>query len=231
MPAGYIDPKALQRILKMMRSLDAARKRRVFISYFHKDDERYRNRFEDLFGELFQNLSVKPGEINDDNSDGYIAQIIRQNKISEATVLVVLVGNRTYCRKHVDWEIAAALDPRVGDRKAGLVGVILPTCSLFNTNIYAKIMEFYETMKGRITAKREICEAANEINDAICKVFETKLPPRLLDNILSGYAKLYHWTEDKDEMFRIINEAFEKRDHPELITNVRLKYSRNICGD
>lgn len=39
-------------------------RRKVFISYYHKDDQYYRNRFEDLFGHLIMSKSVEPGDID-----------------------------------------------------------------------------------------------------------------------------------------------------------------------
>lgn len=97
-------------------------KHKLFISYYHNDDEYYRNKFEDLFGELFINKSVQLGDIDDDLSTNYIKRLIREEYISDTSVVVVLVGEHTYCRKHVDWEISAGLL-----KNTGLVGLILPT--------------------------------------------------------------------------------------------------------
>lgn len=95
-------------------------KHKLFISYYH-EDEYYRNKFEEYFGDLFINTSVKYGEIDDSLSTEYIKRLIREKHISNSTVIVVLVGPKTYCRKHVDWEIYAGLY-----KNAGLVGLVLP---------------------------------------------------------------------------------------------------------
>lgn len=97
-------------------------KHKLFISYYHKDDEKYRNRFEELFRDLFINKSVKIGDISEDVSTEYIKRLIRENYISDTSVVVVLIGPHTHCRKHVDWEISAGLL-----NNTGLVGLILPT--------------------------------------------------------------------------------------------------------
>ncbi len=101
-------------------------RQKVFISYYHKDDQRYRDRFEKLFGPVFITKSVEPCEIDTDDSTDYIKQLIQQNYITDTSVVVVLVGAKTYCRKHVDWEISAALNKKVG-RYSGLLGLCLPT--------------------------------------------------------------------------------------------------------
>jgi len=101
-------------------------KHKVFISYYHNDDQYYRNRFEELFGHIFINSSVKPGDIATDLSDEYIKRLIQLNCISGSSVIVVLIGAKTYCRKHVDWEISAGLNKKVGGY-SGLVGLCLPS--------------------------------------------------------------------------------------------------------
>jgi len=63
-------------------------KHKVFISYYHKDDSYYRERFESLFGHLFMNTSVKPGDIDTDDSDEYIKRLIQEDYISDNVKLL-----------------------------------------------------------------------------------------------------------------------------------------------
>ena len=102
-------------------------KRKTFVSYYHKDDQECREKFENLFGDLIVSKSVEDGDIDSDNSDEYIKQLIQKDNLSDTTVLVVLIGPKTKCRKHIDWEISGALNLKVGDSNAGLLGIILPT--------------------------------------------------------------------------------------------------------
>lgn len=101
-------------------------KRKTFLSYYHKD-EQYKKYFENLFDDLIVNKSVQKGDINSDNSDEYIKQLIQKDYLYDTTVLVVLIGDKTKHRKYVDWEISGALNRKVGDHYAGLLGVVLPT--------------------------------------------------------------------------------------------------------
>jgi len=154
------------------------RKHKVFISFYHHDDENYRRVFEQTFSNVFINKSVQPGAINTEVSTEYIRRLIREGFLDDASVVVVLVGPNTKSRKHVDWEIAAALHPQVGGR-SGLVGLLLPTFPLAN-NQY-------------------------QYDD---------LPPRLADNVKSGYANVYTWNDATSSVFRmtqIIDQAFEAR--------------------
>jgi hypothetical protein len=93
-----------------------ADKHRVFVS-FHHDDQQYRDSFDQLFGEHFISLSVDIGDIDPDNEDEYTKRLIQQNHISPSSVMFVLYGANTHKRKHVDWEVSAALSSKVGDRK------------------------------------------------------------------------------------------------------------------
>jgi hypothetical protein len=101
-------------------------RRKTFVSYYHHDDQEYREKFERLFGDLIVSKSVNYGDIDTDNSDEYIKQLIQKDYLMDTTVLVVLIGPKTKCRKHVDWEISGAISSRVGGN-SGLMGILLPS--------------------------------------------------------------------------------------------------------
>lgn len=112
-------------------------KRKTFVSFYHKDDQIYRERFENLFGDLVVSKSVDGGDIDSDTSDEYIKKLIQKDYLSDTTVLVVLIGAKTKCRKHVDWEISGILNYKVGDNYAGLLGLFLPTHQNYGADKYA----------------------------------------------------------------------------------------------
>jgi hypothetical protein len=170
-------------------------KHKVFISYYHREDQKYKCRFEDLFKHLFINKSVEPGEIDTDVSTEYIKRLIQEKYIEDTSVLVVLVGPKTYCRKHVDWEISAALNKKVGGY-SGLLGLCLPTHPDYRRDSYSPDI----------------------------------VPPRLVDNLKTGYAKLYDWTEDESTIKKWIEEAFQARiDKAAKIDNSREQFKYNKC--
>jgi hypothetical protein len=117
---------------------------KVFVSYYHDEDQEYRNRFEERFGHLFISKSVYPGDINTDASDEYIKRLIQQRYITDSSVLIVLVGPNTWRRKHVDWEISAALNKKVGGH-SGLIGILLPTFPVENGCYY-----YYRDLPSRL---------------------------------------------------------------------------------
>ncbi|MBE5090631.1 hypothetical protein CON43_01175 [Bacillus cereus] len=173
-------------------------KHKTFISYYHRDDQYYKNEFEKLFGHLFINKSVLDGEINTDLSTNYIKRLIQTGYITDTSVLIVLIGPNTHCRKHVDWEISAALNKKIGGY-SGLIGILLP--------------EFPLTQEG--------------------KYFYKDIPPRLADNVKSGYATIYTWDwicASETRIQQAVDEAFENRkSKSNKINNSFKQFQRNRC--
>lgn len=168
----------------------------VFISYYHKDDEDYKEEFERLFGHLFINKSVKDGNINTDVSTEYTKRLIQEGYLSDTSVLVVLVCPKTYCRTHVDWEISAALMKKVGGY-SGLLELCLPNHPDYGRDKYNP----------------------------------DTVPPRLVDNLKSGYATFYDWTENEYLIKSWTENAFNaKINSSHLIDNdSRPQFKRDRC--
>lgn len=111
-------------------------KRKTFISYYHNDDQEYKEKFKNLFNDLIVHKSVEDGDIDSDNSDGYIKQLIQKDFLADTTVMIVLIGPNTKYRKHIDWEISGALNIKVGDKCAGILGLKLPSHPDYKTGKY-----------------------------------------------------------------------------------------------
>ena len=100
-------------------------KHKVFVSYYHNDDQVYKNYIDDNFKDKIINKSVMNNDINSDNGDEYIKRLIREDYISDSSVVVVLVGKNTKTRKHVDWEIYSWLRVSINGNSV-LIGILLP---------------------------------------------------------------------------------------------------------
>lgn len=129
--------------LQLPRNIE---KRNTFISFYNRD-EKYKLILENILGDLTINHSVQDGDIDSDNADEYIRHLIQGDFLSNATILIVLIGPNTKNRKHIDWEIYGALDHRVGDRHAGVLGLILP-----NHPDYLSKTARYALMPNRLAA-------------------------------------------------------------------------------
>lgn len=121
-----------------------AQKHKVFISFYHQDDQTYKDYIDKYLSSSIINKSVMTGEYDPDNSAEYIKRLIREDKISDSSVVVVLVGPNTRKRKHVDWEIYAGLRSSVNG-SAGLIGIMLPELVPAPNGGY-----YYRDMPGRL---------------------------------------------------------------------------------
>lgn len=106
------------------------RRHNVFVSYHHAKDQYYRDKFEHMFvrvHDIMVSKSVQIGDILDNKPTELIRQVIRNEYLKESTVTVVLIGEDTWKRKHVDWEISSSIRDTVNNPRSGLLGIILPT--------------------------------------------------------------------------------------------------------
>ncbi len=109
---------------------------RVFISYHH-DDQVYKEWFIQMMGDDIVDESVSDGDIDDNISTETIRQNIRDHFIRDATVTMVLIGQCTWQRKHVDWEIGSSLRHTNLNPRCGLLGILLPNHSNALTEQYS----------------------------------------------------------------------------------------------
>ena len=109
---------------------------KVFVS-FHHDDQWYKDRFVDMMGGYIVDESVHDEDIDDDYlKTETIRRTIRDDFIADATVTVVLVGECTWQRRHVDWEIGSSLRDTEKNPRCGLLGILLPTHPNYDTETY-----------------------------------------------------------------------------------------------
>ena len=98
-------------------------KRKVFVSYHHRCDQVWYDRFSSVFAsgyELLYDNSLQRKV--DSESTSYVDRHIREENIRGTSITIVLCGADTWKRKYVDWEIYATLH-----HKHALLGIQLPT--------------------------------------------------------------------------------------------------------
>ena len=98
----------------------------IFIS-FHEQDIKYKEDFVRMMGKRIVDKSVDTGNIDDKGlKTPTVRQKIRDEYIRDATVTIVLIGPRTWQRKHVDWEISSSIRKTKKNSRCGLLGILLP---------------------------------------------------------------------------------------------------------
>lgn len=154
---------------------------KVFVSYCHTEDQDFRERFAELFSDVYGitvSESVKMGDFDNTKfSTERIRQHIRDKYLRDSTVTVVLVGANTWQQKSVDWEISSGLRQTEYNTRSGLLGILLPT--------YPRpISKHYDPRT---------------------------IPPRLYDNVACGYSKIYTWNEEPYTVQSWIHHAYRRR--------------------
>ncbi|MDX9704062.1 MAG: TIR domain-containing protein [Candidatus Auribacterota bacterium] len=108
-------------------------KRKVFVSYHHKNDQAYADWLRRSLAaqlDVFVDRSLRVPI--DSNDSEYINRVIREDQIVGSSITVVLCGPETFKRKYVDWEIRSTLH-----HEHALLGLVLPTAS---QNIYKQFI-------------------------------------------------------------------------------------------
>ncbi len=161
------------------------RRHKVFISFYHSDDQKYKDYIDKYLSNNIINKSVMNGEYDTQNSDEYIKRLIREDKISDSSVVIVLVGPNTKKRKHVDWEIYAGLRSSINGN-SGLIGIFLPTVRTSDNGGY-----YYADMPARLAdnIKSQYADfyswdyAINNFDEIIEKAYINRVSRRnLIDN-------------------------------------------------
>ena len=144
---------------------------KAFISYHHANDQLYKDSLVDNFSEgVLLDRSVDTGDISDDLDDQTIRTIIRDEYLRDSSVTIVLVGEETRKRKHVDWEIFSSMIDGKINKKSGILVVDTLTDNPFTHGIKEQAL-YPEVSHWKTVNSKE--EYARDYPD---------FPERLVDN-------------------------------------------------
>ena len=187
---------------------------KVFISYHHCYDQRYKEELVRIGDDhdIFIDRSVDTEDISDDLTDEQIRVKIRDEYLRDSTVTILLAGEETKNRKHVDWELySSMIDGRV-NKKSGILVIELPS-------VYSGCSH---TAHGDIERQIVYPDTSNWLLDPNRDEMKIKypyLPERILDNISDSSAS------------NISIVPWEKARQPEILSFlIELTFeSRNQC--
>ena len=187
-------------------------KHRVFISYHHANDQYYKDLLVEMAEgyDLFVDCSVDTRDISDDLDDQRIREIIRDDYLRDSTVTIVLVGEKTARRKHIDWEIYSSMLDGKKNKKSGVLVVTLPTVR--TCPIYAKHGDKEKALYPYpATSWRQIGSWEQ------CKQACPEMPDRILDNLVKPEAlvSVTPWKrieESAEFLATLIDFAFQDRE-------------------
>lgn len=115
-------------LLIWKRSDNMGQRHKVFISYHHKDVGEV-SEFINKFNLVCITRALGAGmdqDIIDSRDTDYVMRRIRELYLKDTTVSIVLIGECTWTRRYIDWEIQASLRNK---NPNGLVGIVLPSAA------------------------------------------------------------------------------------------------------
>lgn len=139
-------------------------RRKCFISY-HQRDKAAVDRFIDTFGGSFIRRGMEmTDDIIDSNNTDYVMRRIRELYLEDSTVTIVLIGQCTWARRYVDWEVQASLRQPANGLPNGLLAIQLAEHhrSLPNRvklNVDSGYAKFYKYPQSQDNLNRLIEEA------------------------------------------------------------------------
>lgn len=174
---------------------------------------------------IFIDKSVNTGDVDDSLPDGRIREIIRDRYLRDSTVTIVLAGQETKRRKHVDWEIySSMIDGKVNKRSGILV------INLWGTLDFVVAPRQQE--KGVVypdIASQDWVEIASRED---CERRYPHMPARIIDNLLNCRAcvSVVPWSRIVNSPNRIrylIEVAFQGRHQCQYDLSRRMRRSNS----
>jgi hypothetical protein len=156
----------------------------VFVSYHHAKDQYFKDSLLEInkLHQIFLDGSVDTGDIDENLTDERIREKIRDEYLASTTVTILLVGEETKRRKHIDWEIYSSMFDGIKNKKSGILVINLPTINCINfTAVHANEKE---VLYPNVTQWTSITDRAE---------YERRypyMPDRIIDNLLKKEAKI-----------------------------------------
>ena len=197
-----------------MKSFD---RHKVFISFCHVDQDykeyltkmKYYDDIEEKYYFVFDNYSVGDGDIDDSKmTSEQIRRKIRDEYIKDATVFILLCGKTTKYRKHIDWEIHAAMYDSDVNPKMGILIINLP-----DTNMCVRAFDDNE--------KKLVSDIGDWISLNTREEYEKYypyMPARIIDNFMRDDVSIsvVNWSRienDSKILLKLIDNAFRRREN------------------
>lgn len=189
---------------------------RVFISYHHRLDQGYKDalcRWNEQH-HIFIDESVYDGDIDDTNmTDDDIRKAIRDNNLRKSTVTLLLVGQQTQYRKHVDWELYSSMYDAPINHRSGIVVVMLPTTGCRST-FAGHDGEIDAVFRGTDWQTNNLLKTNSDYQNHF-----PYLPNRIIVNLMEGAKiSIINWDElTPSRLATLIDNAYNDKDNTTYI--------------
>lgn len=184
---------------------------KVFISYHHRNDQRYKNHLVAM-GEawgIFTDRSVNTGDIPENWETQTIRRVIRDDYLRDSTVTILLCGEETRFRKHVDWELKSSMIDGQVNKRSGVIVITLP--SIYNGNWHVAHSGEKAAIYPDYTGGWTTLETKSDYERR-----HPNLPERIIDNLFNPDARISVCPWDRieqhpDRLQWLIEASFQSR--------------------
>jgi len=184
---------------------------KVFISYHHELDEEYKIKLLQINNQysIFIDNSVNTGDIDPNLNDENIRVAIRDKYLRDSTVTILLAGNETARRKHIDWELYSSMYDGSINKKSGILVIALPTVINYGNVIVAhgddeKTNVYPDIPKWKTLGDRKQIENRYPY-----------LPMRIIDQLVANDVKVsvttWEYIQDAAKLRYLIDLAHKSR--------------------
>ena len=174
---------------------------KVFVSYHHANDQHYKDRFETLFADIYDTMVSK--SVEEGNIDPNLKTDTIRQKIRDEYI-------------------------RDSTVTVVLIGSETWKRKHVDWEIGASIRDTeYNPRSGLLGI---ILPSYRSPNEDMSKYNPYIIPPRLYDNIVCGFAKIYNWSEELFVVQSWIHDAFIRRNKV-LPNHSRLLFKNNRSGE
>ena len=158
---------------------------KVFISYHHRNDQAQKEYLVNMGIQhgLFIDGSVDTGDIPEDWESQTIRREIRDNYLRDSSVTILLCGQETRHRKHIDWELKSSMIDGEVNKRSGILVITLRSISGRNWCQVSDEDEkqmIYPGVTGWVTLNSRLA-------------FEERfpdLPERIIDNLIAPNVRI-----------------------------------------
>jgi len=152
---------------------------------------------------IFIDGSVDTGDISDDLTDEEIRVKIRDEYLKETSVTILLVGEETWGRKHIDWELHSSMFDGKINKKSGILVISLPSTG------HVSATASHDNEKQIIHPG--VNNWINLDTRSACDQIYPLMPDRVADNLLKKEAKIsvipWNRIAENPEILRFLIEA------------------------
>ena len=157
---------------------------KAFVSYHHDNDQYYKEHLSWLARRgAFEDCSVKVGDIDAKLGDEKIRRIIRDERLRDTKVTILLCGTETRFRKHVDWELKSSMINGKKNKRSGILVIDLPTTrsNIGHTALPGEKEAIYSDYTGDWNSLEKKADFKSQYRD---------MPERIIDNLVAPEVRM-----------------------------------------